>query len=113
MSPTEFILQTADILEKTAAYLERIDAEKVAARHEEIKKTASKLSDSITAVTGERVPDDLAVKLAGLGPDVQSIISRLTGSGAVESMGGPEITKVASHRGIGPAEESFLSFLLS
>jgi hypothetical protein len=111
---SKFLLQTADILEKTAAYLERIDSEKIAAKQEAQQKQAHALAEKISDATGMRVEDELLSKLAELSPEVQDVISRIAGGDPVESMGGPsETTKVASAGGIGPAEASFLSFLTS
>jgi hypothetical protein len=110
-----FLLQTAEVLEKTAAYLERIDSEKVAKVQEETQKKVSELAEKISAITGESLDDETVSKIAGLSPDVQEIIGRIAGGGAVDSLGGPDdMDKVASvSGGMGSAENSFLSFLMS
>ena len=111
---TQFLIQTADILEKTAAYLERIDSEKIAAKQEAQQKQAQVLAEKIQDATGMRVEDELLDKLGSLSPDLQNIIASIAGGDPVESMGGPdETTKVASAGGVGPAEMSFLTFLTS
>lgn len=114
MNAHDLMLHTADILEKTAAYLEKTESEKVAQEKATQQKAASDLADRISDVTGEPIDGELIDKLASLTPEVQDVISRLTGGGMAESMGGPdETTKVASSGGMGSAEERFLSFLMS
>ena len=114
MTSNNLLLQTAEILEKTAAYLEQTESQRVSDENSRRMKEASDLAGRISDATGEPLDDETTSKLAGLTPEVQGLISRLAGAGAAESMGGPEeLAKVASHRGTGSAEASFLNFLMS
>lgn len=85
-----FLWQVADVLEKTANYLDSIEGEKVAAvrnmRLEAVKDVATRYSE----VTGEDLGDAELSKLASDEAALQTVRKMLDKtSGAVESLGRP------------------------
>jgi len=113
---TTIMSQVAEILEKTADYIERLEGEKVATQNEERKKAASVLATRLTEAVGEPVDESLAVKLSNLDPEVQKVISKLAGAERVDSMGGPsdnDTQKVASTNGLPPEDARLLTWLNS
>jgi len=105
----------ADVLEKTADYIEAVEAQKTAKDTEERTKAASALADQLTDVTGEHFDQEMVDKLAGLEPEVANVLSKLAGTGAVDSLGGPDDkdkVKTASD-GVSPAEQRFVGWLNS
>lgn len=113
---TTIMSQVAEILDKTAEYVERLEGEKVSARIEERKKAASELAGKLTEAIGEPVDDALAEKLSNLDPEMQQMISKLAGTGKVDSMGEPsdnDTQKVASSSGLPPEDARLLTWLNS
>lgn len=107
--------QVADVLEKTADYIEAVEAQKIAQDTEKRTKAASALAEQLTDVTGEQFDQEMINKLAGLEPEVADVLSKLAGTGAVDSLGGPRDDsrmKTASD-GVSAAEQRFLEFLTS
>ena len=95
--------KVADVLEKTAAYLERAEAAKLAEDRESRVQAASDLAEKLANVSGENVDDDIVEKLSALDPDISAFLGKIAGStDAVDSMGEPdERTKTASSPGGG------------
>lgn len=89
MGTAEILLQTADVLEKTAAYLEALETERMGVEKAARAKVATDLATRLSATLGEPVSQDIVEKLAGQGPEVQALLDRLAGSGSVDSLGGP------------------------
>lgn len=113
---TTIMSQVAEILDKTAEYIERLEGEKISAHLEERKKAASVLAEKLTEAVGEPVDESLAAKLSNLDPEVQKVISKLAGTERVDSMGGPsdnETQKVASTSGLPPEDARMLAWLNS
>jgi len=113
---TTIMSQVAEILDKTAEYIERLEGEKVSAKNEERKKAASVLATKLTEAVGEPVDETLAEKLSNLDPEVQKVISKLAGAERVDSMGGPsdnETQKVASTSGLPPEDARYIAWLNS
>ena len=107
--------KVADVLEKTAAYIEAVESNKLAQEVAKRTKAASALADQLTDVTGEHFDQDMVNKLAGLEPEVADVLSKLAGTGAVDSLGGPKEDpriKTASD-GVSTAEQRFMDFLTS
>jgi hypothetical protein len=87
---TDDLLIAAEVLEKAAAYIEAIEAEKQVAAQTERAKIASELKTKFTEITGESLSDEQAAKLASSEPVVQALVEKLAGSlRAPDSMGGP------------------------
>lgn len=107
--------QVADVLEKTADYIEAVESSKNAQEQEKRTKAASALADQLTDVTGEHFDEEMVNKLAGLEPEVADVLSKLAGSGAVDSLGGPNESKgvKTASDGVSPAEQRFMEFLIS
>ena len=113
---TTIMSQVAEILDKTAEYVERLEGEKISAKNEERKKAASVLATKLTEAIGEPVDETLAEKLSNLDPEMHQIISKLAGTERVDSMGGPsdnETQKVASTSGLPPEDARMLAWLNS
>lgn len=114
MSIAALLEQTADVLEKSAAYLETIESNRIATDKAVITKKASKLAEQISDAVGEPVDEELIEELAKASPEVQGLLGRLAGGDNVESLGGPqEEAKTASFDGLSPAEARFLDWVQS
>jgi predicted house-cleaning noncanonical NTP pyrophosphatase (MazG superfamily) len=110
---TTIMSYAAEILEKTAEYIERIEGEKIATRTAEKKKTASALVGKLTEAIGEPMDESLAEKLSNLDPEMQQIIAKLAGTERVDSMGEPgenNTQKVASANGLPSEDERLLAW---
>ena len=110
---SKIMSQVAEILEKTAEYIERTDGVKISARIEERKKVASELAGKLTEAIGEPVDESLTEKLSNLDPEMQAILAKLAGTGKVDSMGEPsdnETQKVASTSGLPPEDMRLLAW---
>lgn len=109
---SKIMAQVAEILDKTAEYIERIEGEKLAAKKEEKKKIASALAGKLTEAMGESIDSALAEKLAS-DPDVYQIIAKLSGTERVDSLGEPRentTEKRASTTGMPPEDERLLTW---
>ncbi len=108
------LTHVATILEKTAAYIENVEASKLAEDTEQRSKAAGILAEKLTDATGEHFDAEMVSKLAGLEPEVTDVLSKLAGSGLVEPLGGPDdetrTVKTAS-AGVSVAEQRFIDFL--
>jgi hypothetical protein len=114
---SDFILNIAEVLDKTAAYLEELDSatsqQQKVAQHKEANSLASKLK----TITGEQISDDMVEKLSSADPAIKSLLAKIACvDGAPDSLGGPETNnniKVAGvdSRGMGLAEDNFLAWL--
>ena len=112
MRSADTLNQVADILEKAAAYIDSMEAEKQSAQHAAATQIANKLASRVEETIGEPIGDDLVEKLSGTDEDVQRIIQKLAGGEDVESMGGVEQEKTAGvTSGMGSAEQGFISWL--
>ena len=110
---TTIMSYAAEILEKTAEYIERLEGEKIATRTAEKKKVASALAGKLTEAMGEPLDSTLAEKLSNLDPEMQQIISKLAGTERVDSMGEPGengTQKVASATGLPPEDDRLLTW---
>jgi DNA polymerase/3'-5' exonuclease PolX len=106
--------RVADVLEKTADYIEAVEAQKVAAETEKRAKAASQLADKLTDVTGEHFDETMVNKLAGLEPEVAEVLAKLAGTGNVDPMGGPKEDAVKTASGVVSAADSrFAEWLTS
>lgn len=115
MKAADILNQAADVLEKTAAFIDGIESERIATIHADRTKTARALAEKISAATGENIEPALAEKLSSMGPEIQDIIGRLTSGGTVDSLGDAEDSvKLASVTGgISPADARFLAWVQS
>ncbi len=115
MTAAEILNQAADVLEKTAAFIENEESGKIAELKAARVKSAQNLADKLTEATGEAVEPEIVEKLSSMGPEVQGFLSRLTDGGTVDSLGGPEEnTKLASvEGGVSPADARFLAWVQS
>lgn len=115
MKAVDILNQAADILEKTAEYLEKTESARISADREARIKSAQALADKIAETTGEALEPDLIEKLSAMGPEVQSILGRLTDGGTVDSLGDAETnTKLAGVvGGLPPEDARFLAWVQS
>lgn len=85
----EFLIKVADVLDKTAAFVDGQEAEKQAAIKSARDRTVADLASKFQDATGDALPEDVLQKLAASDADVLSTVSRLvekTGS-PVEALG--------------------------
>jgi len=115
MKHADVLTQAAEVLEKTAAYIEGIESERIAGETAVREKSAQHLAEKISAATGEHVDVTLAEKLSSMGPEVQDILGRLTDGGLVDSLGDVDdnVKLAGVDGGMSPAEASFLAFIQS
>jgi hypothetical protein len=84
------LLIAAEVLEKAAAYIEAVEAEKQAAASASQLKIAADLKSKIVSLTGEQPDDETLAKLAAAEPAIVALFDKLAGNlQAPESMGGP------------------------
>lgn len=85
------LILAAEVLEKAAAYIEAVEAEKKASATAARVKKAAEIKAQLSELTGEDLSDDVAEKLASADSDVIAIVEKLAGSlKAPESLGGPD-----------------------
>lgn len=117
MTSDNLLLTTADVLEKTAAYIENLETTRVTQEHATRTKVAQELAQTLSNATGEPATDDMVQKLAALPPDMQQVIARLAGSEAVESMGGPQDARTEKQAGVlsgmPPEDTRFMNWLVN
>lgn len=84
------LILAAEVLEKAAAYIEAVEAEKFAANNAALEKKAADIKARLGELTGDSLSDETAAKLAGADEDVIAIVEKLAGSlRAPDSLGGP------------------------
>ena len=117
MKADQLLDSAAEVLEKTAAYLEKQEAHRVSADHEAKTAVARDLAAKLSETVGEQFDESMVEKLSEVSPEIQSLLGRVTGTDLVDSLGGVDedsTTKTASINGaMGPAEASFMEFLQS
>jgi hypothetical protein len=110
------LLQTADVLEKAAAYIENLETTRLTQELETKTKTAADLAQKLSQATGEPATADMVQKLAALSPDMQQVIARLAGTETVDSLGGPPNTGTEKQAGVSPGmppeDTRFLNWLV-
>lgn len=85
-----FLWKVADVLEKTASYLDSMEGEKVAALHNAQVAAVKDVAARYSEVTGEELSDIELSKLASDGTTLDTVRKMLDKtSGAVESLGRP------------------------
>ena len=109
---------TAEVLEKTASYIDSIESARVEAEKEATMKIASEIKDRLSAAVGEDVSDSVAAKLAEH-KDVLSLVSKIAGVTAPANKMG-EASEIVDGRSLTPrtvkeaadaAENSFVTWL--
>lgn len=86
----EFLLQVADVLEKTAEYLDTLEGEKVAAAKQTREAAVQSVASRYAEVTGESLSESELSKLASDDTALETVRKMLDKtSGAVESLGRP------------------------
>lgn len=115
MSADRFLESVADVLEKTAAYYESIEADRLVKIQTQEKEATQKLVEAVSGAVGEPISDKLAEKFAGLTPEVKDLLLKLAGNSEyTDSLGGPEqIVKVAGADGLPPEDLRFINWLNS
>jgi hypothetical protein len=105
----------ADVLEKTAAYYESIEAEKIAKVQVQQRDETKKLVEKVSEVIGEPLDEKTAEKLAALTPEVRDLLLKMAGhSDNVDSLGGPEKqVKVAGADALPTEDLRFINWLNS
>lgn len=106
--------QVADLLDKSAAYIENLVAAQEQEAQEERTKEAAVLAQKITDITGDEVDSATVAKMAEVSPEVSDLLQKFAGSSSrVDSLGGPEtdssVVKVADS--MSSAERNFVTWL--
>jgi len=109
---SNILLDTAEILEKLAAYVDGIESQKQEVSAASARSLAEKVSESL----GHRLDVNMINKIAQADPDMVNLLAQLTQSGdSVDSLGGPATpthsTKVAGSGDMGAAEASLMDWL--
>jgi hypothetical protein len=105
----------AEVLKAAADCIDSLVQEQAAKETQTKVDGAAKLANRIKDATGERIDDSIVSKLAETDPEIASLLERLAGSGAPDSLGGPEDdnAKTASDaQGMGGSDARFLNFIL-
>lgn len=115
MSADILLESVADVLEKTAAYYESLESEKLAKVQSQHKEATQKLVDKVSEVIGEPLDKTTAEKLAALTPEVRDLLLKMAGhSDNVDSLGGPEKqVKVAGADALPTEDLRFINWLNS
>jgi hypothetical protein len=79
----------ADVLEKTAVYLDAIETEKLDAIRSDRKKLAGILKDKYEDMTGDVIDEDVLQKIADSDIDVLAAFERLTKTASSDDLGTP------------------------
>jgi len=107
----------AEVLEKTADYIERVESQQIAVREEAQMKVASAMAERLGEAIGEEVEPEVVRKLASLDSDITSLLDRVSGAGAVESMGGPSDSETdnvkTAFAGLPPEDQRFLDWCMN
>lgn len=84
-----FLLKVADVLEKTAAYVDAHESDKTAAQRKSREEALKVVSGKYAEATGEDLPEDVLSKLASSDEEVLSTVQKMVekASGVVESLG--------------------------
>lgn len=105
------LLETADVLDKLAAYVDSVEIQRDEVSTASARSLAEKVADSL----GQPVTDDLVAKIAQADPNMVSLLAQLAQSGdSIDSMGGPaptHTTKTAGNGQMGTAEASLMNWL--
>ena len=108
----------ADVLEKTANFLDCVEEEKQAAVRAEREKLLTAMCTKYAEATGEEVSPEMRSKLANADSDVISVIEKLAVTTSSDELGspsdkkdsaGPQTIKEASVA----ADERYLDWVLS
>ena len=82
-------LAIATVLEKAAAYLDAVESQRLNEIKQEKTAKAQVLAEKISNAVGEPFDNSLLEKLSELSPEMSTLVQRLSGGNAVESLGGP------------------------
>lgn len=113
------LLDVAEVLEKTAAYIEAQESEQLRVEQESKTAKAQELAEKVSNIVGEEIEPAMVEKLSELSPEMSDLMQRLSGGETVDSLGGPsEAVKIASVTGsdllakkVADANASFMNFL--
>ena len=86
----------ADVLEKTAQYVDALEGEKQAAVISERKKMVELLRDKYAEATGEEISDAMVDNLSNTDGDVVGLIEKLAETSDNTELGGPSEKKAAT-----------------
>jgi len=95
-------LDVANVLEKTAVYLDALETQRLEKIAQEKSANAQQLAEKISQTVGETLNTETVEKLAELSPEMSALVQRLSGGNAVDSLGGPPNVKLASVGGQHP-----------
>lgn len=112
--------QVADILEKTAAYVEAVEANQAEAVSNDRQKIAQLLNEQYEEATGESLDDESLRKLANADLDVLAAFDKLAENrqASVSDLGGPADKRDSSaaltaKEASAKADDDFLNFIMS
>ena len=110
----ELLLNTATVIEKVAEYIESLESSRVVETKQEQKKTASKVAEKLSELTGDTMDASLIDKLAETDPQILTLLSKMAGdSNTVEPMGEPKDKTVKTAADMAPAERAFVDWIAS
>ena len=92
-------LDVADVLEKTATYVDALESRRLDVIAQEKSANAQQLAEKISQTVGEPLNSETVEKLAELSPEMSALVQRLSGGNSVDSLGGPPNVKLASAGG--------------
>lgn len=109
--------QIADVLEKTAQYVDALEGEKQAAVAAERKKMIELLRDKYAEATGEEISDTMVTKLASADGDVVGLLEKLAGTTDNTELGGPgnksdETIPMTVKEAADTADQKFLDWIV-
>lgn len=109
--------QIADVLEKTAQYVDALEGEKQAAVAAERRKMVELLRDKYAEATGEDISDSMVTKLASADGDVVGLIEKLAGTTDITGLGGPsskndETIPLTVKEAADTADQKFLDWIV-
>ncbi len=110
--------EIADVLEKTANFLDCVGEEKQAAIRAEREKLLTVMCTKYAEATGEEVSPEMRAKVANADSDVISIIEKLATTTSSDEMGSPSDRKdpaapMTTKEASVAADDQFLDWVLS
>ena len=116
---SDFNEAIAEVLEKTAIFLDAVETEKQTAIREEREKLLGLMCTKYAEATGEEVSQELRKKLANSDSDIISVIEKLAeASPSGEELGGPsdrrgDAAPTTIKEASADADERFANWIMS
>jgi len=102
----------ASVIEKTAEYIERREAQTVTEQQEKRAEEAKRIADKLSSLTGEDLDNSITEKLAEIDPRIVNVLDRITGDDVeIDSMGGPGTAREKVASSIRSANDEFVEWV--